>query len=666
MKKIFSISIFSILSIFTFNSLKAQSDDPVLINISGTKITKSDFVNVYKKNNVKNETLDKKSLEEYLDLYINFKLKVKEAEELGLDTATSFKTELAGYRKQLAQPYLIDKDVSEKLLLEAYDRMKYDVRASHILIKCDANALPKDTLIAYNKVMSLRKRIMAGASFEKIAIEASEDPSARDQEQTKDRPAVKGNAGDLGYFSSLDMVYTFENGAYSTKVGEISMPIRSNFGYHLIKAVDKRKAMGKVQVAHIFVVIPKNSTQADSLKFKSKIEEIASKLKSGENFEEIAKTYSDDKGSGAKGGVLPWFGVNRMVPEFIVAVSKLQNKNDISEPVLTTYGWHIIKLLDRKDIGSFDDVKGDLKSKIAKDGRSTKSKDAIITKIKKENKFSETANTKADLYSVVDEKVFEGKWDIAKAKDLKKPMFTIGNKSFSQQDFSKFIAANQSSRTKTEIEPYVNDLYNQFVKESCINFEDSKLEQKYPEFRALMNEYRDGILLFELTDKKVWSKAVKDTVGLEDFFNKNKANYTWPERIEAKIFTCSNAQVSNETREFLAKNKDKEVADQDILNAINKDSQLKLQIENGKYAKGENKSIDAVDWTPGLSKDVNLEKSVIFVDIKKKIAPGNKTLTEAKGLITADYQNSLEKNWLVDLKKKYTVQVNKDVLSTIK
>ncbi|NVO03837.1 MAG: hypothetical protein HXX09_14160, partial [Bacteroidetes bacterium] len=194
----------------------------------------------------------------------------------------------------------------------------------------------------------------------------------------------------------------------------------------------------------------------------------------------------------------------------------------------------------------------------------------------------------------------------------------------------------------------------------------SRLEQKYPEFRALMNEYRDGILLFELTDKKVWSKAVKDTVGLLDFYTKNKANYTWPERVEATVYTCSNAQVSNETREVLAKNKGKEVADQDLLNAINKDSQLKLQIENGKYAKGDNKSVDAVDWTPGLSKDVNLEKSVVFVDIKKKIAPDNKTLSEAKGLITADYQNSLEKSWLEDLKKKYTVQVNKDILSTIK
>ncbi|NVO03972.1 MAG: peptidylprolyl isomerase, partial [Bacteroidetes bacterium] len=594
MKKISCISIFAFLSIFVFSSVKAQSDDPVLINISGTKITKSDFVNVYKKNNVKNETLDKKSLEEYLDLYINFKLKVKEAEEIGLDTATSFKTELAGYRKQLAQPYLIDKDVSEKLLLEAYDRMKYDVRASHILIKCDANALPKDTLVAYNRVMGLRKRIMAGESFEKIAVEASEDPSARDQAETKDRPANKGNAGDLGYFSSLDMVYPFESGAYNTKIGEISMPIRSNFGYHLIKAVDKRKAMGKVQVAHIFVVIPKNSTHADSLKYKSKIEEISAKLKAGENYEELAKTYSDDKGSATKGGVLPWFGVNRMVPEFIVAVSKLQNKNDISDPVQTVYGWHIIKMLDRKDIGSFDEVKGDLKSKIAKDGRSAKSKDAIIAKIKKENKFTETANAKADLYKVVDEKVFEGKWDVTKAKDMKKPMFVLGTKTFTQEDFSKFIAANQSSRTKAEIEAYVNEMYSQFVKESCINYEDSRLEQKYPEFRALMNEYRDGILLFELTDKKVWSKAVKDTVGLLDFYTKNKANYTWPERVEATVYTCSNAQVSNETREFLAKNKGKEVADQDLLNAINKDSQLKLQIENGKYAKGDNKSVDAV------------------------------------------------------------------------
>ena len=253
------------------------------------------FLRVYQKNNTKDQAIDKKALDEYLELYINFKLKVKEAEELGLDTNFMFKSELNGYRATLAQPYLVDKDVTEDLIKEAYNRMLFDVRASHILIKVEKNALPKDTLIAYNKVMSLRKRIIGGESFEKVAAEASDDPSAKDVEATNERAAYKGNGGDLGYFSSFDMIYPFENGAYNTKVGEISMPIRSDYGYHIIKLTDKKKAMGKVQVAHILISVAQNVSEDVAKTAKSKLDEVLAKLKNGEKFEDLVKQYSDDK-----------------------------------------------------------------------------------------------------------------------------------------------------------------------------------------------------------------------------------------------------------------------------------------------------------------------------------------------------------------------------------
>lgn len=640
------------------------NDDPVLLTVAGEKVTRSEFLNVYNKNNLKKDVIDKKSLEEYLDLYINFKLKVKEAESLGMDTASSFKTELAGYRKQLAQPYLMDKEVNEKLLQEAYNRMQWDIRASHILVKVSANASPADTLKAYKKIMEIRDSIVKkGKDFSKMAIAYSDDLSARDQAQTGNRPASKGNAGDLGYFTALDLIYSFETAAYNTKVGEVSMPVRTDFGYHLVKVTDRKPAMGKVQAAHILITFPANSTAVDSAKCKAKINEIYDKIKGGAAFEDMAKQFSDDKASATKGGVIAWFGVNRMVPEFIVAVSKLK-KGEISSPVQTMYGWHIIKMLDRKEIAPFDSIKSDLKTKIAKDSRANKSKEVMVEKIKKEYGFKDDPTALADFNKVVDDSIFLGKWKATKAKELTKNLCTIGDKKYNQQDFAKFIAAHQSSKTnKEDISFYINGMYKQFIDESAINYEDGMLETKYPEFKSLMKEYRDGILLFELTDEKVWSKAVKDSIGLKGFYDKNKQNYMWDNRLDASIYTCSNAKVAKATHKLLKKGK---LMNDEILKEINKTSQLDLKIESGKFLKKDNPLIDSIPWVEGITKDIIKNGSVVFVKVNKVIPKEPKSLAEAKGMVTADYQTYLEKEWIESLKKKYTVEVNKAVFSTIK
>lgn len=658
-----------------------KTDDPVLLTVGGENVTKSEFLKVYNKNNLKKDVIDKKSLEEYLDLYINFKLKVKEAESLGMDTVKKFITELAGYRKQLAQPYLVDKDVNDKLLQEAFDRMQWDIRASHILIKVSSTASPADTMAAYKKIMAIRDRIVKGESFAKLAVELSEDPSARDQAATGNRPFVKGNAGDLGYFTALDLVYPFETAAYNTKVGEISMPVRTDFGYHLIKVADKKAAMGKVQVAHLLITIPANSTKEDSAKLKAKIYEISDSIKAGASFEAMVKKYSDDKASAPKGGVLPWFGVNRMVPEFIVAISKLKNKGDISDPVQTTYGWHIIKFLDRKPAASvLDSVKTELKSKIAKDSRSSKSKESMVAKIKKEYNFNETDNALNDFCIVVDTipvsvksnaspiKTFSkdtlcyGKWTDEKYKNLSKIMFQLGDKTYTQKDFAVYLKS-KSPNKKAESISNIKKSYKQFTDDAAIDYEDSHLEAKYPEFKDLMKEYRDGILLFELTDQKVWTKAVKDTTGLASFYEKNKNNYMWGDRVDATIYTCANPAIAKTVRKYVKKGK---LGNDEILKLVNKDSQLNLKIESDKYSRKENDIIDTIPWVPGLSGDVTKDKSVAFVKITKLIPAEPKTLNEAKGMITADYQTYLEKEWITELKGKYPVVINKDVFSAIK
>ncbi|MFN8142885.1 MAG: peptidylprolyl isomerase [Bacteroidia bacterium] len=624
--------------------------DPVILTIAGEDIPKSEFERVFKKNNTKETTFDKKAVNEYLQLYINYKLKVREALELGMDTAKSFVDELGGYRKQLAQPYLVDKDVSDKLLKEAYERMKTDLRASHILIKCDQNALPKDTIEAYNKAMKVRGELMKGADFTATAKKYSDDPSAKD------------NGGDLGYFSALQMVYPFESAAFNTKNGEISAPVRTRFGYHIIKVTDSRPAQGEVKVAHIMVKVAAGAKEEDSTKAVAKVNEIYGKLKAGEKFEDLARQFSDDQSSAKNGGLLPMFGTGRMVPEFEKAAFALKANGDYSEPVRTSYGWHIIKLIEKKPLGSYEELQADLKSKVQKDSRSELSKSSMISRIKSKYGFEEMPKAKDEFMKTVDTTLSAGKWSADQAAMLKGNMFSLGNKVYSQKDFATYVADHQSKRGAGQ-DPKIlaGNMYHDWVNESCLAYEETKLDSLYPDFRNLMGEYRDGILLFELTDKKVWSKAVKDTTGLKAFYEKNKNNYMWADRLDATVYTCANAEVAKEVRKQM-----KKIDDVDTLLAkINKSSQLNLQVKSAKFLKGDNDVIDKIEWKPGMTKDIQKDNQVVFVDVKQVLPAQPKTLDESKGLVTADYQNALEKEWIETLRAKYPVKVEQNVVDSI-
>lgn len=632
----------------------AQDKDPVLMTIAGKNITRSEFQSIYNKNNPKNTEADSKSIDDYVQLFVNFKLKVKEAEEMGLDTTAEFRNELEGYRKQLAQPYLTDNEVNDQLLREAYERSKTDVRASHILIKLDANALPKDTLKAYNTTIALRNKILKGEDFAKVARENSQDPSAKE------------NAGDLGYFTSMQMVYPFETAAYTTKIGEISMPVRTRFGYHLIKVVDKREAQGQIMCEHIMVKSQKGQSAADSVAAKQKIDEIYGKIKAGENFEELARQQSDDKGSAKEGGKLPLFGTGRMVMEFEKAAFGLQNNGDYTAPVKTQYGWHIIKRLDKKPIPTFEESKNELKGKVTKDSRAQKSKESLIAKIKKENNFKENLKARDEFNTLIDSSYFEGTWSKDKASKLNKELFSIADKKYTQLDFANYLENHQTKRPKIDAGVLVKTTYEQFVNDNCIAYQETILDKKFPDFKALMQEYRDGILLFDLTDKKVWGKAVKDTAGIEVFYQKNKNNYMWEERVEATIYTCANTAIADQTRKLIKKQEKSNISNDSLMNIVNKDSQLNLKIENGKFLKNENDMVDKVKWQVGISENMTKNNQVIFVKINKVLPPDVKKLSEARGLVTSDYQNYLEKEWIESLRKKYTVNIDRSVLSTVK
>jgi peptidyl-prolyl cis-trans isomerase SurA len=698
-------------------AIAQTNNDAVLMTVGNKKVTVSEFESVYHKNNPKETTADPKSLREYLELFETFKMKVNDAEATGLDTAKSFRDELAGYRKQLAQPYLTDKDVNDKLLHETYNRLQEDVHAQHILIKISESALPKDTLEAYTRIMLVRdvcsgktitpaqiadyenilkKAIPLGGkathtdstiyknlleevktlakakggkeNFENIAkltVPNTDRETIWKGQPTKslsDDPSAKDNGGDLGYFTALQMVFPFENVAYGTKTGDISMPVRTRYGYHIIKVVDRRKAQGELLTAHIMVKTMPNMSKDDSLNAYKKIMQIYDTLKSGaKKFDDMALKYSDDKQSAKKGGELPWFGTYKMPPEFEKAAFAIPNKGDICAPFRTKYGWHIILLKDKRGLASFDDMKNELKGKVTKDSRSQAGRESLIAKLKTEYKFKENTKLRDEFYKVLDSSYFEGKWDGAKAKALNKVMFNLNDKNFNQTDFTAYLTNHQSKRPAGDFVMTVNNMYKQFVDESVINYEEARLDTKYPEFKALMTEYRDGILLFQLTDEKVWSKAVKDTTGSKEFYEKNKTNYMWEERADATVYSCSDDKVAKKVHDMLKKKK----TDKEIIDAINKDSQLNLSVDSKIFNKGENEYVDK-NWKEGTSDDIKSDKKVIIVVTNKIIKPQPKEYADARGMVTADYQSYLEKEWIASLKSKYKVTVDEKVLATVK
>ncbi len=641
---------FFILTAFICSGLisLAQTADPVIMTIETDSITKSEFEKVYRKNNVKDGAYDMDDLKEYVELYINYKLKVKEAESLKLDTNPAFISELRGYRKQLAQPYMTDKEVTDALVKEAYDRLQKDVRASHILISCADDALPIDTLAAYNRASKIRQSILNGADFAKMARDSSADPSAKE------------NGGDLGFFTALQMVYPFECAAYNTKRGDISMPVRTRFGYHIIKVHETRPAKGTIKVAHIMVKLAPDAPDSVSIASRTKIYEIYDKIKAGESFEEYAAKYSDDKASGRNGGELPPFGTGRMVPEFERVSFSLQNDGDFSEPVRTTYGWHIIKRLELIPVPTFEVKQNELKNQVSRDSRANLSRDSKIAQIKSDYKFKEYKKNLDLFCNKLDSTLTEGTWDGEQVKGMNKPLFSLADKTYTQEDFAKYINSHQSKRTNNTPKQVAYLLYAQFVDESCYSFEEDNLENKYPEFASLMQEYRDGILLFDLTDKKVWSKAVQDTVGLKEYYENNKNNYMWGQRVDAVVYSCKTPEIATKVRKYIKKKK----TTSEILQLVNADSQLNLSVKAGKFQKGDNEIIDMIPWMNGVSENIVKDEVTSFVDIKEVIDPTPKELNEAKGVITADYQNYLEKQWIAELRAKYKVEVNKDVVSS--
>lgn len=656
MQKLFVAVCFLGLPILLLAQPKPTGNSPALLTFSDknkTTVSKAEFEYVYQKNSggqsaAKNHTAAQ--YRDYLSLYTKFKRKVIEAYELGLDTSQSFKDEFMQYQKQLSQPYLIEREVLDKLITEAYQRYQFRIKASHILIKCTIDANPADSLQAYQKAIAIRDSVLKyHQTFENMAKHHSDDPSAAT------------NGGDLGFFTVFEMVYPFETGAYQTPKGEISMPIRSQYGYHLIKVADKQPAQGSKRAAHIIIRYGENYRSKDSTQALQLVNELYRRLTAGEDFAELAKEFSEDPNTAKRGGDL---GTDRLLPEMDNAKANLK-KGEFSKPFQTRFGYHILKVTEETPLKTFEQAKAELKGKVSKDSRAKISEKKLIERLKKEYNFKQnTANIQKFEQNLKQDYVYPNFTGDSLGEALAQlELFSFADK---QYTVKQLLAFNQNNRNRNNLNQSIkqalaNDI-DAFIEKMLLDYEQTRLEFKYPEFRNLVKEYKEGILLFTLTEKKVWKRAVEDTIGLKTYYESHKDSFPRKESVRIKEYRASDSTVLAEVKTML-QNGQNDVAIDTIINV--KTSKLRIIpiiYEKESNALSREMANKQLNYTTPIKKEVNV---YLFYRLAEILPVGIKTYEEAKAECITRYQTQLEKEWEVSLEKNYPVKINEEVFKTL-
>lgn len=626
-------------------ALAWAAKDPVIMTINGEDVTKSEFEYLYHKNS--QQQIGQQTLDEYAEMFKIYKLKVADALAEGLDTTKQFKSEFNGYRDELAAPYLVDSTYVKKLMKEAYDRTAEEVEVSHIMFFTN----PRDAKLNYElslRADSIRMELLNGANFEELAKKHSQDQSA------------KTNGGNLGYITSLIYPYSFETAAYNLKEGEISDVVRTPVGYHVLKGGARRPARGKVLVEHILKLVPKTATEADAAKIKAEIDSIYEVVKAGADFSKVAMTESDDKNSARQGGKLPWFGTGQMVKEFDSAAFAL-NVGEISEPIRTSYGWHIIKKLDAKQRDSYAELEPQIKARL-NDNRDLRYKMIREQKgalLAKEYKAKENDKILKEMRAYISangvDSVFHTKYD-----NLDEVIFSYADVKMPVSEPMSKILRYKNSNPDIALE-YFNGFLANYENVALMNYEKTQLARKYPEYKNLINEYRDGMLLFEVSNRKVWDKASRDTEGLNKFFEEHREDYKWTEpHVKGYLIQAKNDSIAKviETRM-------NELGRDTMLNTVRKEFGKVSKIDKVLVTKGENAMVDNIVFGASPVTPSNSQYEAYFLyDFVVINEPQD--VDDVRGQVTGDYQNLLEQEWIEELKVKYPVVVNQKELKKVK
>ncbi len=619
----------------------SQAQD-VVMTVDKQPVTTAEFERMYTKNLDLVQDEKQKDIDNYLTLFTNYKLELADAYYKKYDTLPKFSRELSSYRRDLAKKYLSDEDLMEKLIKEAYDRKKFDVRVAHILIQVAQDASPKDTLKAYNKITKIYNEALKAKDFGRLAVQYSQDPSAKD------------NQGDLDFISIFNTVYPFETAAYNTPVGQIAKPFRTRFGYHILKVIDKRPARGELEVAHIMTMDKdKKDGQASA---KERIDDIYKKLNTGKaTFSNLATKFSDDKSTSKYGGRLRRFGIREMIPAFEEAAFKLQNEGDFTAPFKTKYGWHIVKLIHKYALPTFDKYRKTLKYKVLRDGRSKLGKEKLMKRVM--NQFS--IEMKGDLTEVnkfVDERFFANQWQIPNDKVNDKTLFLIDHKkAITYNDFFKYLYRRQlkNNRKLSEKNEIIKNLFKSYKKDAIMKYYDENLENIYPEFAAIMQEYKDGLLMFYIKSDMVWDKSVKDTLGLKEFYGEHKSLFKQPKKYVVLMVQTNDNKTAKKVAKFLKKGGKVDQLKKKFKNLVTKQKEYNY---NDKYINEHH--LEANNIVRYKEKSKNGQSQYYVLKLLRILPAETLDFDKAKGSVTNEYQKYLEKRWIEQLKAKYSVKIN--------
>lgn len=650
------LNLLLLLILIVIGRTSAQDQDPVLFSVGDENIHTSEFKYVYEKSIGADADYDENSVLEFLDLYQQFKLKVIDAKARKLEESSDLQAELEMYREQLADKYMSDHSVLNTLTKELYDRMKWEIDVSHILVRLSEQASEEVKKLAYDRILAAKREIDAGRSFEEVALAYSQDRSVSD------------NKGNLGYRRAMlpDGLYDLETVIYETPVGEVSDPVRSRLGYHIVKVHDKRESAGNLEIRHILI----RNNPGDQVAAQEEITRIHMMLQEGQDFEEVAKKYSQDNNTKEEGGYLGVFSLGTYAPEFEEAAYALEKDNDFSKPVKTQFGWHIIQRVSGKKLGNYEDEKQSLENLIRTDSRYELAKHALISDIKEQEGFVDYEVDPSDVVEWIGGDIYRYEWK-APEKVEAVPMFRLRDQEYDLVDFIEYLNNNRDvrmSRTSDNFNPVsgMKVVMDRFVEDSVLEFEKAHLEEKYPEFREIMREYREGILLFEISRERIWDRAGSDAEELQKYFEENRDEYHHPHQLalDDYVVRTSQPRVLKKIRKQITRR-----SPERVLKKFNKAAQV---VSHEEVTMEEKEWADAMEVDPSeikqgyVAEKVNEDEGWTKFSKIRTITFGEPLeFEEARGVIMSDYQKYLEKQWVDELREQYEIKVDEEVLQSI-
>lgn len=627
------------------SNLSAQT----VFTVGKEAVSKSEFLSWYQKNNTQNLKYDKASLESFANLYGLYKMKVMEANVLQLDTIPELKSDIEMYRAQLAKNYTSNKNVLEHYIKEAYEHMKLERKVAHIMLSGYGEAVEAANLA---KLDSISRLINNGQlTFEAAAQQFSTD---------------KGTAsvgGSLGYINALQTPYEFEKAAYNTALGKISAPFKSPYGYHIVKVTAERPSSGTYEVAQI--LLSTVGLQQSAVAEKQQLaQSILAKLKVGASFEQMVKEYSDDTYSKDKNGLIKPVSTGSVEESIENAVFALKNPGDLSAPILSNYGVHIFKLIKKTPLGSFEEEKGNLAVRVER-SRSEAIKQEHLKTVKQEIGFKENVAALTELINTVDQNDFNRDSQLGAYPQLKSTMFEIGTKKYTQQDFFKYVRNLTQGKLNGKKEDAFKELYRVYTEKSVNDAQMQRLEKSNTDYKKLAEEYRNGVLIFDMMDKNIWSKANRDTAGLVQYFEANASKYTWKPGFAGVVFQSKNHKALQQIMEGLKGG----ATVQEALTKVNTpETDEKIYQQTGRFDFEHVSNVDKQIIKPfvpvGIYPDNKEGEVVIYADeVYYEAKPKN--FGEARELVVDDYQKELEKKWDSSLRAKYPMKVNTAVLHSM-